>query len=537
MNDESQLDKAKTSADSGPAESDADSRFRRIVLLASVFVVGACGLLYELVAGAAASYLMGNTVTQYSLVIGVFLASMGIGAFFTQWIRVRLLDYFLLIQLVIAILGGFSSLVLFATFAFFADITAFVIAITGCCGALAGMEIPLVLRILKQSTSSLRVSVAQVLTLDYIGALAASIAFPLVLIPLLGLVHAALATGAFNAAVGLFGTFAFWNEITNKTVLLAFHVITWCCLLIGWIWAGQAMTLLENRLYPDEIVFAESTAYQRIIVTRRSENNDIRLHLDGHLQFSSIDEYRYHETLVQPALSLCEAPRKILILGGGDGLAIRQVLRFDSVESIELVDIDPRVVEIFRQQEMLSRLNEGCLDHQKVSVIHEDAFSFLRKSKKNYDVIIADLPDPSDVRINKLYSETFYAMALARLNQGGVFVTQATSPYYARDAFWCINRTLNSAAEKIPTQRFQSIPYHVNVPSFGGEWGFAMVVSNPNASLELLFPADNRFLTRESFRTSRRFPPDMSETETKINKLLDPVLVRYHTRGWSYFND
>ena len=506
----------------------------RWILLFSVFVVGACGLLYELVTGAAASYLVGDTVKQYSLVIGVFLASMGLGAWFTQWIKSDLLDWFIIVQLIIAVVGGFSAILLFVSFAVFVDITPIVLGITGLCGMLVGMEIPLVLRIFK-GDQSLRTSVAHVLTLDYMGALAASLLFPFVLLPMLSLVRAALVTGGFNGMVAMLGTLFFWRQLKAKNRILLLHFVVWAVLVTGWICADHTTTFLETRLYPDEIVYAETTPYQRIVVTRRTKNNDIRLHLNGHLQFSSTDEHRYHESLVLPALACARKTKRILILGGGDGLAIRTILNSSSsldIESIELVDLDSRVVELFKSKQMLLDLNESSLSDPRVTIINDDAFSFLRQTELRYDVIIADLPDPSNIRVNKLYSETFFRLGISRLEPGGCMVTQATSPWYARQTFWCIAATVESAIGK-SNSHHAVVPYHVEVPSFGGDWGFVMVAPADVDFDAVGFDSSNQFLTADVFAASRKFPEDSNQMKTGINTLVDPILVRYHENNWS----
>ena len=527
------------SSDDSETNPVADSnRTERLLLLFSVFVVGGCGLLYELINGAVASYLVGDTITQYSLVIGFFLAAMGAGAWVTQWIRSDLLDWFIAIQLVIAIVGGFSTLILFAAFAMLGDITPIVLAVTGACGLLAGMEIPLVLRIFK-GEQSLRTSVAHVLTLDYLGALAASIAFPFLMLPLLSLTRSALATGTFNALVAVLGTMFFWKSLKAKKQILILQIATWSLLVFGWIYSGSMTSLLEDRLYPNEIVYAETTKYQRIVLTHRSGNDDVRLHLEGHLQFSSKDEHRYHESLVLPALESIQAPTRVLVLGGGDGLAIRTLLDSEkgkSIELVDLVDLDDRVVDLFKNNQSLAKLNGAVLKDPRVNTIHQDAFSFLRDCRSRYDLIISDLPDPSNIRINKLYSDAFFVMALANLEPGGAFVTQATSPWYARNAFWCIHQTIESAATS-STHLRKTVPYHVEVPSFGGDWGFVMAIPNDVNLSELSFDSTNRFLTREAFQSSIKFPKDTSRIDPGVNKLLDPILVRLHRSDWGSWYD
>lgn len=529
------------SADS-PDTAPAGSRSRRLLLLFSVFVVGACGLIYELAAGAVASYLMGDSVTQYSLVIGTFLAAMGLGSWLTQWMREKLLGTFLLIQLIVGVVGGFSALLVFAAFAHLEQVTFVVVGCTVAVGTLVGMEIPLILRLLR-SEGSLRVTVAQVLSADYVGALVAAVAFPFLVLPLLGLVRAPIVFGMLNVLIGSLGTALFWEELPQRYSLLVYNGVAWMLLLLGLVASNQATTWLEDRLYQDEIILAETTPYQRIVVTRWRD--DIRLHLNGHLQFSSADEYRYHEPLVLPAVSAAiqlrerdSQPLRILLLGGGDGLVARQALPVKEVGQIDLVDIDQRVVEIFRDIPLLSQLNRGALADARVTPHFADAFIFLRDTPQKYDVIIMDLPDPSSLQTNKLYTTTFFGLALRRLTGRGVLVTQASSPFYARRTFWCIAHTMSAALERMPAgaPSRRLIPYHAYVPSFG-EWGFVMIVPAALSADQFTLVREGRFLTPTVFEQCQNFPPDSAEVPTEINQLDNPVLVRYHAADWSRWGE
>jgi len=532
----------------------AEVRYGRLLLLVSVVLIGACGLMYELVLGAVASYLVGDSVTQYSLVIGAFLAAMGLGAWLTQWIDRHLLRIFLLIQLAVGLVGGFSSIAVFFAFAHTDDVTPTVVACTLAVGTLVGMEIPLMLRLLR-GEAALRVTVAHVLSADYLGALAASVAFPFLVLPLLGLVRSALAFGMLNVLIGSLGTALFWRALTGRRRLVLANFLAWGLILFGMAAAGQTTSWLEDRLYQDEIILAETTPYQRIVVTRWRD--DYRLHLDGHLQFSSADEYRYHEALVLPAIGAArsrpggivspkdDSPQhgfhglRVLILGGGDGLAARQVLHAATADvgRIDLVDIDRRVVELFRDNRNLKQLNDGALADPRVVTHFADAMLFLREADRPaYDVIIMDLPDPSSVATNKLYTSEFFGLALRRLRPGGVLVTQASSPFYARRTFWCIRHTLAAAIDRLPAGGGRIVPYHVYVPSFG-DWGFLMVLPRSVSVDQVALTATGRFLTDEVFAGARTFSPDSGPIETQINRLDAPVLVRYHVADWSRWGE
>jgi len=292
----------------------------------------------------------------------------------------------------------------------------------------------------------------------------------------------------------------------------------------------------EDLLYQDAIIYSKTTRYQRIVLTRWRE--DIRLYLNGNIQFSSIDEARYHEALVIPALEACARPGDVLILGGGDGMTAREVLKYSSVRRVVLVDIDPVMTAIGRERPELRRLNQNALNSPRVQVVHMDAMQFVENSKAAFDAIIVDLPDPSTGALSKLYSRSFYSLCARRLRAGGVLVTQATSPFFAPEAFWCIVKTLGSAvAADEGRDGLMAIPFHVNVPSFG-EWGFALAARQPIDPNRLAVSVSTRFLNTQRMQAMFSFGNDAGPPESvEINRLEYPVLHEYYKRGWKRFHD
>jgi spermidine synthase len=245
-------------------------------------------------------------------------------------------------------------------------------------------------------------------------------------------------------------------------------VVALCALAAA---AGLLATLLLNsadiettsrqRLYADPIIAYRHTPYQEIVVTRRG--NDTRLYLDGGLQFSTRDEYRYTESLVYPALG--NGARSVLVLGGGDGLAARELLRQPGISKIVQVELDPAVIDIARTT--LRSANGGSLDDPRVAVVTEDAMNWLRGPKVDrFDAIIVDLPDPDTPVLGRLYSTEFYALAARALAPGGLMVVQAGSPFSTSTAYWRTVSTIGAAGYAVT-------PYHVHVPTFG-DWGFAL---------------------------------------------------------------
>ncbi|MFW5857110.1 MAG: polyamine aminopropyltransferase [Planctomycetota bacterium] len=507
------------------------------VLLASVFLVASCSLVYELVAGAVSSYLLGSSVTQFSLVIGLFLTAMGLGSYLTQYLRRDLVAWFVRVEVAIGVLGGASALILFAAFTYTEVYMTAMVAVAGGVGTLIGLEIPLIIRILREREASLRLTVANVMTVDYVGALAAALAFPFLLVPHLGLMRAAFAAGLLNLAVAWLGLVRFADEIPRMPRLRAWTLAATLALLAGLAGSERLLSLLEARIYPDEVIYARQTAYQRIVLTKWRE--DVRLFLNGNLQFASRDEHRYHESLVHPAAMLAGRRARVLILGGGDGMVAREVLKYDDVRTVDLVDIDPEMTRLFRDQDLLAALNDGALRDPRVTVHNRDAMRYLEETDRFYDLIYMDLPDPSVLELGKLYSRTFYRLAARRLDPNGMMAVQSTSPFFAPEAFWCIVRTLRSVAA--PSQGAEATlwvaPYRATVPSFG-IWGFCLVAPKPRDVKAVPAPtAPTRFLNAATMADLFDLPADLQPVETEVNRLDNQILVRYYNRGYRQFYD
>ncbi|MGI9489394.1 MAG: polyamine aminopropyltransferase [Geminicoccaceae bacterium] len=497
-------------------------------LLAGTFVIAICGLVYELLAGTLSSYLLGDSVYQFSIVIGLFMTAMGLGAYLSRHVEVRLENAFVITQIALGIIGGLAAPMLFFAFVSLDNYEAFLFLICAAIGTLVGLEIPLITRILKQERT-LEINISNILTADYIGALVAAILFPLVLVPQLGLISTGFVFGLLNLAVALLACHIFRGVLHKRLTLLT--IAAMAMLITGLLTSQRLVGLIETRLYQDEIIYAETTPYQRIVATH--QNGHIRLFLNGGLQFDSADEHRYHEALAHPAMSLAGRTDAVLVLGGGDGMAVREVLRHDGVESVTLVDLDPAMTRLFREQPRLSALNEGALDDPRVTVINQDAFEFLKADDESYNVILIDLPDPKNPSLSKLYSLAFYTMAAKRLARDGVLVTQATSPVYAREAFWSISRTLEATADPYREGDSLSVrPYHAYVPSFG-DWGFVAASPMQLDWQAIDLPDGLRFLNGATLPGLTVFPPDIDRLPVDINTLQDHPLLRYYEQGWS----
>ena len=496
----------------------------QVLLLFSVFVVATCGLIYELVAGTLASYLLGDSITQFSTIIGVYLFSMGIGSYLSKFFNRNLVAWFIQIEVLVALVGGFSSTLLFLLFDRVESFRLVLYLLVSLTGILVGLEIPLIMRIL-EGRYEFKDLVSKVFTFDYIGALLASIIFPLLLMPQLGILRTSFFFGLLNAVVALALCFYFNKDLRWPAYMKATCAGVIVLLTFGFIASDRILAFTESMTYPDKIVYATSSPYQRIVLTRNAR--DFRLFLNGNLQFSSADEYRYHEALVHPGLNALKNPEKVLVLGGGDGLAVREILKYPSIKNITLVDLDPEMTRIFSSHASLKKLNQQSLLSNKVQVINADAFQWLKTNTQQFDFVVIDFPDPSNYSIGKLYTNTFYRLLHQTLTPQGLVVIQATSPFVAPKSYWCVINTLASVG-------FTTLPYHAHVPSFG-DWGFVLAAARKNFSLNESFPESLRFLDGPTFRQMRVFPKDMPPQQTDINKLNNQALVHYFEEEWAQY--
>lgn len=499
------------------------SKAFELLLLLSVFVVATCGLIYELVAGTLASYLLGDSITQFSTIIGSYLFAMGIGSYLSKFLKGNLLSWFIRIEILVGLVGGSSAAVLFVVFEQIVFFRLLLYAQVVLTGILVGLELPLLMRILKDRIEFTDL-VSRIFTFDYIGALFASLLFPLVLIPYLGLLRTSFFFGLLNIAVALIVSHKFGNELSSRRSLRWSAWLGMALMVAGIALSDKLTSFAESLTYADAIIYAKSSPYQRIVITR--SKNDWRLFLNGNLQFSSEDEYRYHESLIHPGLSRINNPKRVLILGGGDGMAAREILKYPTVSSIELVDLDRAMTDLFKKNEGLLKLNNYSLVSGKVRVFNEDAFQWIRENKKTFDFITVDFPDPSNYSLGKLYTLSFYRELYKTLADHGALVIQATSPYVAKESFWIIDQTLQKAG-------FHTSPYHCHVPSFG-EWGYILAYKHELPEVKQL-PTGLRFITERSWNTMTDFPADMVARSNHYNTLNNQVLVNTFEREWAVY--
>lgn len=557
------------------ADAPARLRLAPVLLGLSMFLTGASGFVFECILSTVATYLLGNSIEQFSVTISLMMLMMGVASFVQRhWNDDYLVEKFLVVETLLALLGGFAPLAVYGAYAyaethFLLIQYGFIIAI----GFLIGLEIPLVLRMNRVFVEQLKTNVAVVLSPDYIGAFLGAVLWVYVLLKHFPLTEISFLVAAVNFAVAAltYGYFAANGQVRRGWLSLAMVIVTAAALGFGFARNRDWNTLFEQRLYDAPIVFSQTSKYQHLVMTARSNPVEYRLFINGNLQFSSKDERRYHELLVHPPMTLAPTHRRVLILGGGDGLGLREVLRYRAAEQVTLVDLDPAIIQLATDDPVVSELNENAFadarvqatgapiegtgdlrtvwqytgareeDRQlervpiaTVDVYTVDADRFLEDvaTAEPWDVVIIDFPDPNSIELVKLYSREFYTKVRRILAPDGLIAVQSTSPYHAKESFLCILRTLGGAG-------FETIPYHANVPSFG-DWGWVLAwTGEPTESqlreristLETLGPADAKltYLTPEVLRAATVFGHDeLSAQHAEVNTLMRPVLLQYY---------
>ena len=536
-----------------------------------MFATGATGLVLQYIQGAMGAYLLGNSIEQYSIVIGLMLFMMGVAAKVQKYFKdQRLIEKFILIEIFLALIGGYAPI---ATYWAYGVMSHFILAqyfFVMSIGFLIGLEIPVVMRINAQYAEKLSLNIESVFAADYIGSLVGALLWVFVLLRKFPLTESGFIMSGVNFTIAV-TTYAYFRHrgfIINWHLISTLIIITAVALFMGFHYNRSWVIRLEQKLYDDPIVFSKTTAYQHLVMTHDRPLDEYRFYINGNLQFSSMDEHRYHELLVHPAMNMTQDHRRVLILGGGDGLALREVLKYGDVDDILLVDMDPEMTKLGASHPVFRKLNRGAFDDARVvsmiaagltrgdpqpvfqetgkkdsrtglpqtekiasvRIINIDADRFLSKVKGKWNIVIIDLPDPSSIELVKLYSTVFYMKLRRVLAEGGVIALQATSPYHARESFLCIKRTLEAA-------RLHAVPYHQNVPSFG-EWGWFLVWKDTvlpekiNAKIKRMqIKVPTRHITDEVFQSALVFGKnELHSSHTDVNTLMFPVLLNYYLK-------
>ncbi|MBC2607193.1 polyamine aminopropyltransferase [Pelagicoccus albus] len=544
-----------------------------VVIGLVMFVMGGCGMAYEYTLSKLASDILGNSVQQWAMVIAIMLFCMGLGAEIQRYISDRrVVEVLGISQIALAILGGFGPLAMLHVFsAFPAHFILTQYLLISAIGVLVGFEIPLLTRINEQFSDDVKSNLARILKMDYIGALIGALVWVFLLFRYFSMVQTSLILALTTLASASLFVATFRKSAAKSGLILSGAGMVAIACLFGLKFEKGWTETAEQRLYKDRIILSETSKYQHIVLTE-SRSGVLSCFINGHLQFNGYDEHIYHEHLVHPAMSIAPRRSRVLILGGGDGLALREVLKYEDVESVTLVDLDPAMTELARENEHFLKLNQGSLRDarvvslqnaalqpstqrqnitisgrgslgqgaeqtlQDIQVLNLDAAEFVAQAPGRYDVIIIDFPDPNSVELAKLYSQHFYGFLREKLSADGIFVQQSTSPYHAKEAFLCIGRTITSAGLK-------AIPYHDNVPSFG-EWGWWIggpdtIYEEENLRSKLShipdLTAETRYLTPETIRASLSFGKTQLETsETAISTLTNPRIFNYYLEAWQH---
>lgn len=521
---------------------EADSQGEKIrvglsfVLKACIFTTGLAGIVAEYVMATMASYLLGNAVLQWALTISLMLFAMGIGSWLSRYIQPPLLDSFIAVEFILSLLCSISAVFVYFFSVHIQNIASIIYLIAIGIGILIGLEIPLVTR-LNNYFEELRINISSVMEKDYYGALFGGLLFIFLALPYLGLTYTPLVLGSANFLVAFTLFIVNHKALQFKRGLTALSIAIPSVIILLFFFAEPIILYGEQSKYVDRIIYAEQTRYQRIVLTQWKDYN--WLYLDGNEQFSSYDEERYHEPLVHPAMNLCVSRRNVLILGGGDGLAAREVLKYPDVKKLVLVDIDPAMTRLAMENPILLRLNRNSLKDKRVSILNEDAYIFLKRIDSLFGVIIIDFPDPKSVTTARLYSRQFYHLASRHLIRGGVMVTQATSPFFAKRVFLSILKTMRSAG-------ISAIAYHNHIPTLG-EWGWVLgfnVTGISSSQLKKMlggieFPEiDTNFLNREAMLSMLNFGKGMLDEldEVEINNEMDLSIYHYYQKGsWDIY--
>lgn len=470
---------------------------------------------------------------QFSIIIGFYLAAMGFGSWLSRFFKKDLLFSFICIELLLGLVGAFSVPLCYIYFAYadFVGFNIFILGLVSIIGTLTGLEVPLLTQLLQKDrlqTSEL----SDVLTLDYIGALLATLLFPFVLIPFMGVYKSSLLFGFINIGIGV-ANFIFFRPIikSKKKRDFVFWIVSVTFIALIAFTAFRANEFVERwntSVFKHPVIYNDASPYQNIVLT--DNGSEFRLYLNSAIQFSSRDEYRYHEALVHVPAMQVPIVKKVLILGGGEGLALREVLKYSDVERVVLVELDEEIVEISKEFAQLKTLNKASLEDERVEIVYDDAFVWLMQNKEQFDVVIADLPDPTNESLSRLYSISFYNLVQNTLARKGVFVTQATSPELSPTAFWCIDETLKASGFEF------TYPYHINVPSFGN-WGF-LLASHHLIDFEVTSEFNLDFIEAESLDHIFYFPPDVDREgfEVEANRLDRPIIMDYYLKHWRSLN-
>ncbi len=517
-----------------------------------LFSSGLACIVDEYILAQVSSNILGNPAEQWPVVIGLMLLATGVGVWVAQFIPdTKAVNAFITIEVLLSLIGSFSPLIIMTAYAYMLvhfKLVFYFIAFT--LGFLIGFEQPLI-ALINQRFVGFRSNITMTLSLDAFGVAVGTILWVKCMVGVIPLQYASFMVGSLNLLVAIV-TYIYLSR--QQEVQVSFY--TFCLLGLAVIGGGLGLynseTIIasaEQQLFTGKIIHKEDTRFQHIVMTEHPKSKDVMLFLNGSLQFCSADEDRYHENLVHPAIHFRNTlkrkqqntdPLNVLILGGGDGLAVREVKKYPNIGQVSLVELDPAITQLANKEAHLLALNDSALYKNDVSLIHKDAYTFVENSVREgqqYDVIIIDFPDPRNEALGKLYSKYFFHNIRLLLKQGGVVSIQASSPVHVKHAYICTGKTMTAAG-------LQVLPYHDNIPSFN-HWGWYLAVNQlDDISLSGMardlytqkeFEVPTRYLTPERFFANTIFGKDiLNDTEDiEINTLMNQKIVHYYLKeGW-----
>lgn len=505
------------------------------LLKACLFATGCSGIVAEFTLSTLASYILGNTTLQWTLIMSMMLFTMGLGSRISRYLTDNLLDTFITIEFILSTLCATCAIAAYFGTAWLGESTAVIYGYAGTIGLLIGMEIPIVAR-MNDAYEGLRTNIASVMEKDYYGALLGGLLFAFFALPKLGLTYTPIALGAVNFIVASVLYWRFRSLTHHRTRLhLAFWTVGIAIVALA-VFARPIILFGEQSRYRDRIVFSAQTPYQKLVITEWDQHH--WLFINGNIQFSTYDEERYHEPLVHPALGITASPERILILGGGDGLALREVLKYDTVRQVTLVDLDPEMTRLGQTHPILLEANDGAFLDDRLTLVHEDAGTFVQRTRETYHVIIIDLPDPKGPDLARLYARDFYRDCRRILTPDGTLVTQASSPLHANKAFLCILKTIESAG-------YITVPYQTAIPTMG-TWGWVLAqkadtigpLDLKHRLEQLRFDdLDTRFLNQEAMSGMLKFWKGAFDglDQLTVNTMMEPVIDQYYNQSnWGF---
>lgn len=501
----------------------------------AIFATGLSGIVAEYSLATLASYFLHDTVVQWTLIVSVMLFSMGIGSQFSKFFTKNLLDNFIAIEFVLSFLSAYSAMICYIAGGFSNFHGFFIYGLAIIIGVLIGMEIPLVTRI-NEDYQELKENISSVLTVDYLGSLIGGVFFAFWGLPKLGMSYTPVLLGGVNFIVAIILLIRLRGALnpSNRIKLFVGALITAVVLVLGAVFAKPIILYGEQLTYKGIVVFEKQSRFQKIVITEWRDHH--YLFINRNLQLSTFDEHLYHEPLVHPIMQLSNHPKRVLILGGGDGCALREVLKYPSVEHVDMVDLDSCMTNIGLYQPIFRWQNQGAMHNDKLEIHNIDAFHFLEASHEKFDAIIVDLPDPKTVDLNKLYSKKFYLLCNRALSDHGMMITQAGSPQFATRAFLCVDKTMKSSG-------FNTLKLHNSVITLG-EWGWVLGAKGYTEAglysgvLDLDYQdVETQFITKEANQLLTSFgKPQCDTTNIVVNTNAHPVLYTEYLKGnWGMY--